>query len=68
MSSHTAHFHPSQPVRLPSAEQDRIGAAFRATFWATVAVLALTFALSLAHGEAAPAGVQPVSEAYGWPI
>jgi hypothetical protein len=68
MTSHTAHFYPSQPVRHGDAEQCRIGAAFRATFWAAVSVLALVCALSFTHGRAAPAEAQPVSEAYGWPI
>lgn len=68
MNSHTANVYPSQPVRVPDAEQDRTGAAFRATFWATVSVLALVFSLSLAHGEAPRSDPQPVSETYGWPV
>lgn len=68
MNTQTAHFYPTQPARLPSAEERRIGAAFRVTFWATVSVLALVCALSLAHGEATPSNAPPLSEAYGWPI
>lgn len=68
MHSQTAHFYPTQPARLPSAEERRIGAAFRVTFWASVSLLALVCALSFAHGEAAPSNAQPVSETYGWPI
>lgn len=68
MTSHTAHFYPSQPARQPDAEERRIGAAFRVTFWATVSVLALACALSFAHGATAPLNPAPASDTYGWAI
>lgn len=46
----------------------RIAAAFRATFLASAAVLALAFALSLAHRAPPPLAAQPAAEQYGWAI
>jgi hypothetical protein len=51
-----------------TADDKRIATAFRATFWITAAVLALSFALLRAHGEAAPPSAQPVADQFGWPI
>ena len=68
MTANTAHFYPFLPARENDVEERRTGAALRATFWATVSVLALVCALSFTHDHAAPAEAQPVSEAYGWPI
>lgn len=46
----------------------RLAAAFRATFLASAAVLALVLALSLTHTAAPPLAPQPVADDYGWPI
>lgn len=49
-------------------DDTRIAAAFRATFLASAALLALVCALSLTHGASAPSTPPVAAEGFGWPI